>query len=232
MSLLARHRTASIIVAVVLLVALLLAGQALASVSRPAGGIASTGRVIGQTSFAYLGGLRTFAAAVLWNRLDPQFDQYYTMSFDKNFQVFLPTIRLVQTLDPQFQQSYYVTAYWLQRTGRPKEALAVAEEGLRNNPASGLMRANLVQVLFLQNKRGNLPRMLQLAKEGIGPNVTWANTDDQFEAYGIFRAVYNTAGDAATVDAIRRTQAILKANGAAPGVSIEATSLPTPNLKQ
>ncbi len=64
-------------IAVALLLVALIGGQALASATAPPGGVAATGRVIGQTSFAYLGGLRTFAAAVLWNRLEPLFDGYY-----------------------------------------------------------------------------------------------------------------------------------------------------------
>ena len=216
--------------AIVLLVAVLLGAQALAAAYAPAGGVASTGRLLGQTSFAYLGGLRTFAAAVLWNRLDPIFDSYYGQ-FDKSFSVFLPTMRLVQMLDPQFQQSYYVTSYWLGRSGHYDEALAVAYDGLRNNPQSGLMRANLVQILFIHDRAKNLPQLLQLAREGIGPNVTWANTDDQFEGYGIFAAVFHKAGDTATVAAIRRAQQVLKDNGAAPGVSMDATGLPVPKLK-
>jgi hypothetical protein len=216
--------------AFVLLFALLLGSQALAVATSPTGGVASTGRVIGQTGFAYLAGLRTFAAAVLWNRLEPIFDGYYG-SFDANFATFLPTMHLVTALDPQFQQAYYVTSFWLQRSGRSAEALAIAELGLKNNPSSGLLRANLAEILFIQGEGEVTPRLLELAREGISANVTWANTDDQFEGYGIFRAVFNKSGDKTTVDAIRKVQQILKDNGAAPGVSIEATSLPTPGLK-
>jgi hypothetical protein len=227
---LSNSTAARAVLAIVLLVAVLLGAQALAAASAPAGGVASTGRLLGQTSFAYLGGLRTFAAAVLWNRLEPLFDGYYGR-FDKDFGVFLPSMRLVQLLDPQFQQSYYVTSFWLERFGRFDEALALAEAGLRNNPKSGLMRANVVQLLFIHDPTKNMPRLLQLAREGIGPNVTWANTDDQFEGYGIFAAVFHKAGDTATYAAIRRTQKILQNNGAAPGVSMDATSLPVPRLK-
>jgi hypothetical protein len=218
------------VLAIVLLFAVLLGAQALAAANAPSGGIASTGRLLGQTSFAYLGGLRTFAAAILWNRLDPIFDGYYGQ-FDKHFAVFLPTMRLVTMLDPQFEQSYYVASYWLGRFGHYDEALDVAREGLRNNPRSGLLRANLVQILFIHDRAKNLPQLLRIAREGIGPDVTWANSDDQFEGYGIFAAVFHRAGDTATVAAIRRVQQVLKDNGAAPGVSMDATGLPAPGLK-
>jgi len=107
-----------IILAAAALVAVLVAGQALAAISAPAGGVASTGRLIGQTGFAYLGGLRTFAAAVLWARLEPLFHGYYDDRQVKELDEFLPTMRLVQTLDPQFEQAYYNAAWILARRGK------------------------------------------------------------------------------------------------------------------
>ncbi len=65
-----------VVIAVVLVVVLLLS-QGLATATAPPDGLASTGRVLGQTGFAFLGGLRTFAAAVLWNRIEPVFHEYY-----------------------------------------------------------------------------------------------------------------------------------------------------------
>jgi hypothetical protein len=219
-----------VVLTFVLLFALLFGAQALAGATAPAGGVASTGRLLGQTSFAYLGGLRTFAAALLWNRLEPIFDGYYG-SFDSSFQTFLPTMRLVQVLDPQFEQSYYVTSFWMQRTGRSAEALRVAEDGLKNNPKSGILHANLAQLLFIQSKGKVSPRLLAIATEGVGPNVTWANSDDQFEGYGVFRAIFDHTDNKAASKAIRAAQAVMKANGAAPGISIDATGLPAPRIK-
>ena len=84
-----------------MLVAVILGGQALAGIAAPAGAAASTGRVLGQTGFAYIGGLRTFAAAVLWNRLEPLWHGYYSTRPVEEVVQFLPTMRLVQILDPQ-----------------------------------------------------------------------------------------------------------------------------------
>ena len=226
----ARYSVARIVLAFVLLLALLLGAQALASASAPPGGVSSTGHVIGQTGFAYLGGLRTFGAAVLWNRLDPIFDEYYGQ-FDKYYQTFLPEVHMVQVLDPQFEQSYYVTSFWLWHSGRIDEAISLAELGLKNNPTSGLLRANLAQLLFSQGKGKVTPRLLQLAREGSGPNVSWSSADDQFEGYGIFRAVFDKAGDKVSVNAIREAQKVLKANGAVPGVSLDSTAAIAPGLK-
>jgi len=222
----ADNSAARVVIAFVLLFALLFGAQALAAASAPAGGVASTGRVIGQTGFAYLGGLRTFAAAALWNRLDPIFDGYY-QGFDASFQTFLPEVYLVQTLDPQFQPSYYVTSYWLLKTGRPKQALDLAELGLKNNPDAGLMNATLAQVLFLEAKGHPSPRVVQLARKGITDQVTWRNSDDQFEGYGIFGAILNQAGDKRAAAAIRATQKLMKANIEVTHVSIDTTAAPS-----
>lgn len=230
MSQLTTAQTVRILMALLLLMGLLLSAQAMGAATAPPGGVASTGRVIGQTGFAYLGGLRTFGAAVLWNRLEPIFDGYYH-SFDEKFAVFLPTMRLVLMLDPQFQQAYYVTSYWLLRNGRVPDAIQVAEDGLKNNPTSGLMRANLAEMLFIAGQGQVTPRLLKIAAEGIGPGVQWANSDDQFEGYGIFRAVFNKAGDKRIVEAIKQAQERLQSAGAAPGASVDSTALPTPRFE-
>jgi len=199
------------------LVIVLLAGQALAASSAPVGSVASTGRVIGQTGFAYLGGLRTFAAAVLWNRLEPIFHGYYGGRDLSRLPEFLPTMRLVQTLDPQFEQVYYNAAWFLYRRGRMDEALKIAREGIANNPRSGLLHANYVQMLMIDDKVGNLETAYKSAVFGVGPNAIWMSADDQFEGYGIFRTVFKLKGDQATVDKINQTQANLRSQGAQPG---------------
>jgi hypothetical protein len=134
---------------------------------------------------------------------------------------FLPTTRLVQALDPQFEQSYYVASYVLARRGRVDEAISIAEDGIKNNPKSGLLRANLVQMLLIQDKVKNLPEMLRLAKIGIGSDMTFANADDEFEALGIFRTTFHLAGDQAMVNQLQLRQDALRAAGAGLGVDRE-----------
>ena len=202
----------------VICVAVLAGAQLLAHSSAPDGGVASTGRVIGQTGYAYLGGLRTFGAALLWNRLDPIFHRYYNAKFDKNLVVFMPTMRMVIALDPQFVQAYYYSSYFLAQIGKVDQAVALAVEGIRNNPSSGILRSNYIEVLQLQSPKRNIPKMLEQARIGIGPNMTYANADDKFEAYGVFRSVFTRAGDAPTAEALARAQEQLRQQGAAPGV--------------
>ena len=189
----------------------LLGAQAAANASAPEGAATSTGRAIGQAGFAYLAGLRTFAAAVLWNRLDPQYHLYYRGVAFKNQIQMLPTLRIIQALDPQFQQAYYNAAFILAERGDFTEAISVAEEGVRNNPNAGLMRANLVQVLIMQDKVKNLARALEVARVGIGPNMKFNNLDDEFESYVSFRTPFQIAKDTATVAAINRKLAELRA---------------------
>jgi len=228
----AENPVARFVIIAVLLLAVLLGAQALGQVSAPAGGVASTGRLIGQTSFAYMGGIRTFVAAVLWNRLDPIFHGYYSASFGKDFVVFLPTFRLVIALDPQFQQAYYTASYYLARSGRVDQGLALAREGVANNPTSGLLRANYIQVLELQNRVANRAEMLKQAQIGIGPTITYANIDDEFESLGVFRSIFATSGDTKTAGVLQGVQEALRAQGASPGAEREIPIPPIPAGKQ
>jgi hypothetical protein len=59
-----------------LALALILGAQALAEASAPPVQQMSQAKVVGQTGFAYLGGLRLMAAGLLWGGLDAQWHQY------------------------------------------------------------------------------------------------------------------------------------------------------------
>jgi hypothetical protein len=205
-----------VLVAAALLLAVF-AAQALGAVSAPSGATVSTQSMLGQTGFEYLGGVRKFAAAVLWNRLEPQFHEYGVGAVDHRLE-FLPTMHLVQALDPQFQQAYYVSTFMLARNGRMPQALALAREGIANNPKAGLMRASYVQLLLMEDKVKNLPEAIKQARVGIEPDTTWASPDDRFEGYGIFRTVFTLAGDKATAQKLQDAQNELSGQGAGLGV--------------
>jgi hypothetical protein len=209
-------RNVSLTLVVVALVALLLASQALATYSAPSGSVQSTGSLLGHTGFEYLGGLRRFVAAVLWNRLEPQFHQFGSGKIQERPE-FLTTMRVVQLLDPQFEQSYYVAAYVLAEIGRTDEAITVARDGLENNPKSGLMRSNLIQILMRQDRQQNLPEMVKLAREGSAPDMTWANDDDKFEGYGVFATILKLGGDEAASQRLKAAQAELRRQSDAQG---------------
>ncbi len=188
-----RRTPARLGVILLLLVALVLAQNAAASLA-PRGSSAQTGRLIGRAGFAYLSGIRTFAAAVLWNRLEPQFHEYYA---DKNLEEqtqMLPTIRLVQMLDPQFVQSYYIASWVLARRGKAGQGLDNAREGVSQNPSSGLLRSNLVQVMLLEDKVKYAAEAVAQADAGTAPGIIWADDAEKFEGYAIFAAAYHVAG--------------------------------------
>lgn len=182
------------IAAVVGLLAVLLAFQAATTATAPPGGVASTGRVMGRTGFAYIGGVRTFAAAVIWNRLEPIFHDYYNGASAAKMKWALPAMNLVQILDPQFLQAYYQASYNVYRMGREKEALQIAQQGVVNNPKSGFMRANYAQLLLIQDAKRNLPQMVRLADAGMREDMYWSDEADLYEGLAIFRAVYTVAG--------------------------------------
>lgn len=189
-------------ISIVLVVALILGAQAVAATSRPSGGFTATGKAVGTAGFDFLAGVRVFAAAVLWNRLDPQFHSYYSnVAFENQIQM-LPTLRLIETLNPQFEQSYYEAAYMLSRRGRTAEAVQVAREGVANNPKSGLLRANLVQMLLFEDRQKNLQEALRQARVGIGPDMVFQSPDDEYDAVVSFRLPFQISGDTKTVAAL------------------------------
>lgn len=192
----------------------LLAFQALGSASAPASGLAPTGRAIGKTAFAFMGGLRTFAAAVIWNRLEPQFHDYYEGKSLSQNRWALPAINMVQLLDPQFLQSYYVASFNVYRMGGKVEGVRIARDGVLNNPKSGFMRANLAQILIVDDARKNLPEMLEQARIGMGSDMYWNSDQDLYEGLSIFRAVYTIAGDTAKAQDIQTRLDEMRASGA------------------
>jgi hypothetical protein len=205
------------LITVVLIVALLVslvAVQGIAHAAAPAEPVASTGRLLGSTGFAYLGGLRIFAAAVLWNRLEPQFDGYYSSERLGQLTFLMPTFYLVQRLNPQFVQAYYNAAFILGMRKQWDEAFRVAREGIANNPDSGLMRASYVQVLLMKDKKANLSEAYEQSLLGIRPNMTYDNVDDEFESLGVFRGVFAQAGNAALEAATQQRLDKLRSEGA------------------
>ncbi len=58
------------------------------------------------------------------------------LSTSDNVREILPWLKLSARLDPDDIRTYTVTAYWLRRMHKEKEAEQVLREGLRNNPQS------------------------------------------------------------------------------------------------
>lgn len=182
----------SLVAAVLLTV--VVGAQAVAFSAAPRGGT-SPGELLGKTGFAYLGGLRTFAAAVIWNRIDPQGHEYFegvTLT-DQTFLV--PKMRMVTLLDPTFTDAYYVTSWIVYKRIGPEDGVAVAREGLVANPDSGLMRANLVQLLFLQDKAGNRSEIFRYAKLIAAGDSLWKDDEERFEGYATAMHALEDSGE-------------------------------------
>jgi hypothetical protein len=192
-------RRIGVAAAVVLLLAAILGGQAATDALAPVGR-ASSGRSVGRASFAFLGGLRTFAAAVLWNRLDPQYHEYFaSMAFDK--QVFvLPTVKIVTTLDPQFEQPYFVASLLLARSGHEAEGMRLARDGVAANPQSGLLISSLVQMIMVFEKDDKAAAAV--ADTAFKPGVRWNTLSDEWEGLAIVRDAYKLSGQTAKYERV------------------------------
>jgi len=177
------------VIVVIALAALLLAGQFVAD--RQALAIARDSAALGRAGFAYLTGVRTFIAAVLWNRLDPIFHEYYEdLTLTEQTQM-LPTMQAVIALDPQFIDAYYVAAWMLAQRGDVETGLDIARQGVENNPRSGILRMNYAQLLYLFG--GDTPAAVEQADAAVA-NAEWRDPIEQHDAYAIFRAIYRSAG--------------------------------------
>jgi len=189
-------------VAVAGLLALVLIGQAASGALAPAhASEAGTRRSVERAGFAYLTGIRTYAAAVLWNRIDPIYHDYYEEMPLHEQTYMMPTIRAVVALDPQFLDAYYVAAWVLGRRGDVAEGVELARLGVENNPDSGLMRANYAQILWVLDD--DLEGATHQVKAALGEDVVWRNLVEQFESYAVIRDVLSAAGDEDLAESVR-----------------------------
>lgn len=199
------HRALPLLVVVLALV-VVLGGQALADAAAPeAPNGALTGRAVGRAGFAYLTGLRQFAAALLWNRLDPQMHEYYGGHVGLGHMVFmLPNVKAIVTLDPQFVEAYYVAPEILIESGklpgasaqlaaqRLRTGLALAKEGVTNNPRSGVLLESYAQLLWTDGK--DLTGALPYAEAAMAPGVVWRTDEEEWDSMAVLRDLFKQAG--------------------------------------
>lgn len=183
-------KTALTALLAVALVAVLLLGQAAADRLTPAAGFARTGRLVGRAAFAYLTGLRTFAAAALWSRVEPVYHGYYERYALKEQAWSMPTMRIVLALDPQFVQAYYVAPWVMTERGMVDRGLALARLGVENNPRSGLLHASYAQMLALNGR--DIKEAVRQANLALVSD--WADIDEEFAGLVQLRLVYEKAG--------------------------------------
>lgn len=194
----------------VVLAVVLLAGQAATDSLVPVGPN-GTGASLGRTSMAFLGGLRTFGAAVLWNRLDPQFHEYYGGKPVELQTFMMPTIWMVVKLDPQFVQAYYLAPYVLIKSGHADEGWSLAREGLRNNPRSGQLMGSYAQLLLIVRRDPKAAaREADLMR---AQGVYWSSPLEEWQALTVARETYKLVGRQAdylqVVDRMRVLDALI-----------------------
>lgn len=189
------RRTSALVVATVVVCLLLaLGGQAMAdSLVSEASGV-DTNRAIGRAAGSYLTGLRTFAAAALWNRIDPLMHFYYEGVSLEDQLYMLSTIAAVQALDPKAAQSYYVGEWLLVQNDRVADGMAMARRGVENNPNSGIVLVGYAQLMSLYG--GDTAEMISVGERALGDDVEWADAAEQINAYASLGAIFRKAGRA------------------------------------
>jgi len=193
--------------------ALLLASQALiASAATPAAG-AGAGAALGRAGFAYAGGLRVFAAAVLWNRIEPVFHDYYSGVPLSKQTYMMPTLRMVTALDPQFEQAYYLASWLVFDTVSPADGIDVAREGFANNPDSGMLAGNLVQVLFVDGAQEHRAEIEPVIDRILTSKMAWFDDDAKYEALAIVRDPLREYGRTAEAEEIDRLLEQMRESG-------------------
>jgi hypothetical protein len=192
-------RRIGVAAAIAVLLFTILAGQAATDALAPVGR-ASSGRSVGRASFAFLGGLRTFGAAVLWDRLEPQAHEYFKgVPFDKQTFI-MPTIRIVLALDPQFEQAYFVASFLLVRSGHKAEGMQLARDGVTANPKSGVLIASLAQMIQAFEKDDKAAAAV--ADKALQPGVHWDSPLDEWQGLAILRDIYKLVGETAKYDKV------------------------------
>ncbi|GAV31523.1 MAG: hypothetical protein QMD76_08425 [Anaerosomatales bacterium] len=187
----ANHRVLAVALGACFL-ALAFLGQLAGETVFPSAERTTTTRVVARAGWSYLGGLRTFAAAVMWNRIEPIFHSYYRdVPLDEQ-RYMLPWIALVTSLDPSLLDPWYVGSWIVARNGKVEEGVALARKGMEANPRSGLLAASYAQMLYLFHH--DAKGALSYAEMALGPEMSWRSLEEQFEAYAFVRDILRANG--------------------------------------
>jgi tetratricopeptide (TPR) repeat protein len=181
-----------LVVALVIALVVALGGQALADAVVPEADASVTNRAVGRATLSYVTGLRTFAAAVLWVRMDPILHNYYDDVDLANQRYMLSTIAVVQVLDPHLSQPYYVGSWILVRNDRVDDAIEMAERGVAENPKAGILWVNLGQLR--QFYRNDLPGAVEAAQQALADDMQWTDDVERHNAFPIMGAIFRKAG--------------------------------------
>lgn len=171
---------------------MILGGQALADAQVSGAPGAETGRAVGRAASSYLTGLRTYAAAALWNRLDPLMHGYYSGKSIEDQRYMLSTIAVVEWLDPSAVQAYYVGEWILVTNRRVPDGLAMARRGIDANPTSGLLLAGYTQLLSLYGD--DQAKTVDAGLRALQDDVVWADDFEKIDGYAAVGAAFAKAG--------------------------------------
>lgn len=182
--------------AVFLVVAL--SGQFMSDASLDSGSSTATVQAVGRASSSYLTGVRTYAAAVLWNRIDPLLHGYYGEVPLEDQRYMLSTIALVEWLDPKFAPAYYIGPWILVRNGKRDAGIAMARKGIEMLPDSGICRASYAQILIVED--GDVAGAVLQVKAALEPTMKWTDATEQVDAYASMEQILRQAGETALAD--------------------------------
>lgn len=180
--------------AIAVFLSIALGGQALADTLVPTASGEATGQAVGQAASSYLTGIRRYAAAALWNRLDPLLHGYYNGVELGEQRYMLSTIVAVQALDPNAVLSYDVGPWILVQNDRVDDGIAMAKRGVENNPKAGLLRVDLAQLLELygHDTEGAVGQGLAV----LDGDMTWTSVTEEHNGYSMLGAIFRQAGRA------------------------------------
>lgn len=183
---------AALVGLIAVLVAMALGGQALADGLDVDASGTDTTDAVGRAASSYLTGLRTYAAAALWNRLDPLMHGYYGGVSLNDQRYMVSTIALVEWLDPKLEFAYPVGSWILIQNDRVEEGLAMARRGVEANPASGMLLCNQAQLEYLY--AGDLDRAAELAEQALAEDKQWPDAYEKHHWYPIIGDIFRQAG--------------------------------------
>ncbi len=194
------RRPAVAFACIALMLVVVLGGQALADTLAAETSFTATGDAMGRAGFAYLTGVRIFASAILWNRIDPIYHEYYGDLPLAEHTYMLPTIKIITVLTPDFEEAYNVGAWVVARRGLVDEALELARQGVENNPKSGLLATNYAQILFLF--ADDPEAALAQAEIAFSDDMEWRDLFEQHDSYAVLRTLFKTCGEPERSEAV------------------------------
>jgi hypothetical protein len=113
-------------------------------------------------------------------------------------------VEAIVALDPQFIDAYWVAPQILIGNGllpgaTPQEArsrlqtgLALARQGVENNPDSGVLLDSYAQLLWVYGK--DLTAAVPYAERAMRPDAAWRTYEEEFDSMAIARDIFKKAG--------------------------------------